>query len=569
MKLVFCNSAVLISCLILLSCKSDPAASKLDDGKSEDQISNNNQIDSSFQSNNLHDDELAESIHNSDKTYEHGEHTVDDTQQNLSQKSSTSYKKNNSADNIPISNASTKEASSTKFSKQEAKKEIKLKDEKKWGNFLDSLKTKPQIFVVDPFQDTVLQCKKGTKIYIPANTFVYSNKKRPTKSLKISIKECTNIADFIGDKLTTHSKSGLLQTGGMLHISVSDGNEDLEICDTGKIALVFPKQPDLFEMNLYNGETDTNGFKSWTLDTNFKDETIVRRSNGENTSSTNSQKAGNSGKFFYYYKTCELDLKKGNDAYSSSDIKNDSIAGKYDPIYYLFRKKFKSNSKMRQEFCDCKLSAVINVTFDPEGNPYGIEFKSGSRPHYDSLFADFFYSLPKNSKSQSLASETSETIKMTISYKDKTDVTLADYNFNTKYQEFKNKAMEVTKSSELDSYILTSNGLGWLNCDIFNKYKGPRINVIISTLAPAATTVWLFFKQLRYVVPGTNTGSKIAFAQMPMNEPVKLIAVNYEELTPKMIVLDTRLTSEGITLDNYQTFTLDELIAALSLGFTE
>lgn len=117
-------------------------------------------------------------------------------------------------------------------------------------------------FVIKTNRDTVIKCKEGTLLSIPADAFIdVSNKKPIHGEVKISVKEFYKISDIMIAGLATTSNHQLLETGGMINIKVtSKVSNDSCILKPGKnitIALVNSETSNVEGMQLFNGVHDS------------------------------------------------------------------------------------------------------------------------------------------------------------------------------------------------------------------------------------------------------------------------------------------------------------------------
>lgn len=103
---------------------------------------------------------------------------------------------------------------------------VKPKSEKKERFFSLSqvqrrLSKRPSRFVVNTLRDTIVKCKNGTLLAIPAGAFVRAKDHASvTSEVKISVQEFYEISDMVEHGLTTASNGKLLETGGMINIKV-------------------------------------------------------------------------------------------------------------------------------------------------------------------------------------------------------------------------------------------------------------------------------------------------------------------------------------------------------------
>src|SRR5687768_15205549 len=97
---------------------------------------------------------------------------------------------------------------------------------------LDSFSPEEQLMTIDPRKDNMIEGKKGSKVFIPANAFQFKDGSLPAEKIVVSLKEFFSISDFVSNNLSTLSDGHLLETGGMLFISAISERKELEINKT-------------------------------------------------------------------------------------------------------------------------------------------------------------------------------------------------------------------------------------------------------------------------------------------------------------------------------------------------
>jgi hypothetical protein len=120
------------------------------------------------------------------------------------------------------------------------------------------LNKKASHFVITNSRDTVIKCKEGTSLFIPANAFLNAITQSPVVGeVKISVKEFYKISDMLIAGLTTTSDNQLLETGGMINIeAVAKENNDSCILKPGKNIVIGMPNSDATNadgMQLFNG----------------------------------------------------------------------------------------------------------------------------------------------------------------------------------------------------------------------------------------------------------------------------------------------------------------------------
>jgi hypothetical protein len=117
---------------------------------------------------------------------------------------------------------------------------------------------KVSYFVIKTNRDTVIKCKEGTLLSIPAGAFLNVSDQRPlVGEVKISVREFYKISDMMMEGLTTTSDNQLLETAGMIYIkATSKENNDSCILKPGKnitIGLANSDTNNVDRMQLFNG----------------------------------------------------------------------------------------------------------------------------------------------------------------------------------------------------------------------------------------------------------------------------------------------------------------------------
>jgi hypothetical protein len=97
-----------------------------------------------------------------------------------------------------------------------------------------------QSFEVNNRRDTAITCRRGTNIYIPANTFYSGNGLPVDGDVALEVREYYSLGDMVAAKLNTTSDGKLLKSGGMLFINATFNNSDVYIGNGKKISVQMP-----------------------------------------------------------------------------------------------------------------------------------------------------------------------------------------------------------------------------------------------------------------------------------------------------------------------------------------
>ncbi len=123
---------------------------------------------------------------------------------------------------------------------------------------------KASVFTVNPNRDTVIKCKEGTLISIPANSFETIDGQLPANgNIKLSVNEYYSVSDMLLANLTTSSNGSMIETGGMFYISATekDSNDSLKLKKGKDLTFALPnfQSKNMAGMQVFNGVHDSAG----------------------------------------------------------------------------------------------------------------------------------------------------------------------------------------------------------------------------------------------------------------------------------------------------------------------
>ena len=121
-------------------------------------------------------------------------------------------------------------------------------------------------FEINSKEENYFEGKKGTAIYIPANTFVFEDGSSPQGNINIELKECYSLTDMISENLTTTSGNEILETGGMIYIKASSNKKELRIQKDKAIVVGYPKEGLDKNMDLFYSIDINDSLSTWIPD---------------------------------------------------------------------------------------------------------------------------------------------------------------------------------------------------------------------------------------------------------------------------------------------------------------
>lgn len=134
------------------------------------------------------------------------------------------------------------------------------------GQLKKRLKPGTQVFTWSAETDTLITCKKGTVVYLPKGCLQLNGN---LSSVQIEVQEYYSFSDFLSEELSTISGNRLLETGGMVYVSVQQDGQSVGLKKGGQYALYFPKKEENVSdsMQTFYGSRNEAGIVTWRLKT--------------------------------------------------------------------------------------------------------------------------------------------------------------------------------------------------------------------------------------------------------------------------------------------------------------
>jgi len=416
-------------------------------------------------------------------------------------------------------------------------------------NITNFLTAQTENFIIDSTQDTLIKCKKGTVVFLPANSLQHQDGTSPKGNVHMMIKECYSIADFLGDNLTTISGDKILETGGMIQISISDNGRPLQIKEENEYALYFPKNKRNGEMQLFYGVSRANEPMDWKLS-----------SVSEFNQSTKINETSLIDKLEY---TCKLSITGHTTSIDDVDVEWKMKNGNQTIANY-FSNNFSIPENLNQDFCNQNNRLELDLKLNDSGNVSDITFDKSFTPEIDKIISDFFYALPPLDISTMAKHSTKQ--KYSLIIRGRTVIDRDKYNsqFKQKYASFKDKAITKIDKAELNYFVLTASKLGWINCDRFYNSDAEKIDFIVKANSIAETKILIAFKSINSVMQGKLENDKIVFSNIPINQEIKIIGISCHNGKPTLGIAETKTNKNGFQLNSFNEFSLNELESELN-----
>lgn len=432
---------------------------------------------------------------------------------------------------------------------------------------------KPQIFSIRADRDTVIVCREKTAISIKANSFVSEKTGETiTGKVKLAVKEYYKMSDILLARLSTTSDGKIIETGGMLHISATSGNENCGMKQGEKLEIGFPYSKKKEGMITFSGE--------WKNDQiNWKP--------FENSAPTSSDEQ----------------VMTSPETQSKLMLSDNGI----DPVFVVveempefpggttnLRRYIDENKRYPYSAVKDKLQGRVYVNFvvDPLGSITNIHVVRSQGNVLDKAAAYLVSRMPawKPGKQRGKPVPVSYTIPISFLIKD-SDLTaegirqaklfeekLKDLKYNMATQRLANNKTNSDEEFEKEvvdgnlhetdifaanRYVLGAYQLGWINCDLFENFLSPKTDFSVLLDEPREAIVSVIFHRFKAIIPGKTGPDRLSFKDVPVGEKITIVALKTAKdkilLAVKEAVISDKIE---VNLD-FQPITIDLLKAEM------
>lgn len=238
-----------------------------------------------------------------------------------------------------------------------------------------------------------------------------------------------------------------------------------------------------------------------------------------------------------------------------------------ETLINYFDQNFPLSKDLADQMIENKKKAEVTIYIDDSGNLKDIFYKKTGIQELDSLVLNFFNTLPQLEISSILQHRLSKGYKIQIGgvWLCETDY---DPKFNQKFEEkyaaFKDQAITQIDQSELNYYVLAASSFGWINCDRFYQSAEKKVDYAVNVKDKIGDMkIVIVFKEMNSIMQGYQQDGRTKFAKVPINQPIKIIGISYENEKPMLAISETITSEQGFELTDFKEFTLDELKSQL------
>jgi len=383
----------------------------------------------------------------------------------------------------------------------------KSKAELKWDQYT---KEKPAtVFRLAADRDTLIQGDKGCILKVGKNAFVDANGQVVQGEVKVELQEILEVKDMLRSKVSTVSDQGILETYGMVKITASSEGRELKLSPGKTLEVAMPKRgKEADGAKLFYGIERDSGIIEWEL---AEEPEVITEIEPQVVKDITIR----------YPFLSDMDVRKaefrnnraGEELLDSlitfTEAEKAQLAGRIIRIHWLlfddgdlevFGIEGPISDDKKAEITE-KLSGVPFIApFEREGEAADL------KGHVDIFFGN------------------------------------NDVRFD---------------NEQSDSYWMTINRLGWINCDVFINYEGSKTDVVVK--APEGAVVKMKFKKFDSVITPYNIPEGYLFQNLPEGESVSLIIIAFSDEEIRYSQTETVVKEDLGQLLDYEIVTMEEL----------
>lgn len=391
-------------------------------------------------------------------------------------------------------------------------------------SLLENLDTRPlQEHNITGSTDTTIHLQEGTIIKIPANAFITNTTGQvPNGKVRLIVKEYYSLSDILPANLTTTTKTEILETGGMLYLNAYTGTDTLAL--KKEIQIRFPYKEKIDGMQLFEGRRDTTGTMIWESLTGLESES------GEN--NTFYAVAEEMPEFPGGYESFARYLRK-NINYPRGDVRK----GVEGTVY-------------------------VSVVIDSNGQVTETTILKGLTESLNQAALNVFNSMPAWEPGRVAGKNVS--VRMVFPVLFRLDgISFGSSELNKAFRKDLEKNLSDSVLQKADAnivshYILSSSILGWINCDRFiDRNATTRFRVFIGE--ENNSDVKLIFQNYKAVLPGYFIDGYYQFDNVPVGEPVKVIAIRAKNDSLTLAINKTTISKSIYSDLNFNPVTVETL----------
>lgn len=460
-----------------------------------------------------------------------------------------------------------------------AERQLRLK------TLFTQLEKNEQHFTIDNRRDTLLQFEEGTVLLVPANSFGGMN------GIEITAKEFYKTSDIVANQLSTASNKDQLETGGMIYLNAFYQSKEVKI-NSEKPLVLFMRDTsaNMKGMQLFYARNSPKQTVSSVILNKSENETTKFQSRTDflDTAMTGSSSYLNwipQGRYFTrdLVQTELKVLNLVNEPYLTKESSKGTVAYfivgeelmiERRQLRKMLREKYgyykvKLRSDFRNHFVRIKLPPKWNIGKNDDEFRYTVFNRSiGDSVWMDKATANK-YNLAATATRQVLSQKSNNDFmfgNITLQFDEKGKrIKPKPDSSQLRYEEFALQSVQIL--DDIDSrYGVKIAEMDWINCDRFYTNNRKKVNFKVD-LGDAATNYYtmLVFDKIKSMMTGVIDGNQVAFQNIPVGEPVKIISIGINQKGETVYSVTHTTTSEQeLKAVQFETTTAPDLKASLS-----
>lgn len=376
-------------------------------------------------------------------------------------------------------------------------------------NLYADLEKQPESYIIDNRADTLLQCKEGTILFIPAGSLSGSSE------VELKVKEFFIKSDIVLNQLSATSNKEMLETGGMLHLSATVNGSPVDVFPGKPVQVFLPGSDSAMKgMQLFTGEkvTDKLPINIVKFDDQLRDIT-----NGPASTYINWQPKG---RYFNLPPAPQNEVRVVD--LSNTPAKTIERRRGTKAIFFqdnnsaMSRKQLKEYMQEKYGYYKVKIKRTRRdgrswLLGRPQYNParYG---GLGDTTWMDEATARV-YGLPVLERRQLQSNNAGWN-----------GIGEPDNNYTA--ITFNQRSNKQAASIAQKMYSVSIQQLGWINCDRFYEFKKDRIEYVVNIGDTAmGYFTLLVFDDIQSVMNGYTYGQKAVFKGVPVDMKVTIVSI--------------------------------------------
>lgn len=400
-------------------------------------------------------------------------------------------------------------------------------------------------------RNETVSCKRGTKLFFPANSFVDAKGIPVDGNVRLVVEECYDLDEMLAAKLSTTSGVNRLETAGMIRVKAYSKKNEVFLRAGARYNIYFPigeNRSDDFE--LFYGKRMNGDIIDWQLETNSAP-----------IAETKEQSRPLSDDCFVQIVASQL---RCGTHIQEMDYFNWPLSNGQN-LNQWFVANFNPTPEMVDDFCANKMISQITFHIDSDGTFRDYYISHTARESYDRSIATTLATMPPLDRKRFMPRYSDDhacVLTFGRQQGNSADVFINRFSNRYDYADTTRK-MSGVNTNDLNYYVFSSTELGWINCDRFLMDQGPLVDLVVESNLSDAASVSMVFDKDRSIISAIRNGGRFEFKGIPANRDVRILAIDNSDGNPTMQESRVNTSCKRHVIASAQPITLAQLNNAL------